>query len=115
MSLASVEMDLSVNIMETVSELPLLVKDIAAATAVDNQLQEVLLHMRTGWPNKSPKPELDAYFAKRNSLSLVEGCLLTTNRTIIPEGALRTSVLKALHLGHPGIQRMKSLGRLHVY
>jgi hypothetical protein len=116
---AHVEVELSVNVMESVDELPIPVKDIVEATASDETLQEVLRHMRDGWPKKSPKPELDAYFVKRDSLSLVEGCLfyshLTTNRIIIPEGALRTRVLKALHLGHPGIQRMKSLARLHVY
>jgi hypothetical protein len=96
-------------------QLPVTIKDIAAATKSDDLLQEVIALMRNGWPNKSPKPELDAYFTKRTSLSIVQGCLITGNRTVVPKGKLRKNILQALHLGHPGIQRMKSLARLHVF
>ena len=43
-----------------------------------------------------------------------DGCLLWGIRVIIP-GSLRERVLQELHEGHPGIVRMKSLARLHVW
>ena len=35
-------------------------------------------------------------------------------RVIVPE-QLRNKVLKELHQNHPGISRMKSLNRIHIY
>ena len=47
-------------------------------------------------------------------ISMVENCLVYGPRTIIP-ASLQNSVLKALHLAHPGIVRMKAIAREHVY
>ena len=43
-----------------------------------------------------------------------QGCVLFRERVIIPT-TLRTKVLKLLHQGHPGIERMKSLARNYAY
>ena len=42
------------------------------------------------------------------------GCILWDIRVIVPE-KLRAAVLEELHASHPGIVRMKSLARLHVW
>ncbi|XP_032091779.1 LOW QUALITY PROTEIN: uncharacterized protein K02A2.6-like [Thamnophis elegans] len=54
------------------------------------------------------------YFAKGNELSVVNGCLLWGDRVIVPPN-LRIAILEALHVGHPGIVRMKSLTRSYVW
>ena len=53
---------------------------------------------------------LKPYEQRREELSLQDGCLLWGNRVIIPDMA-RARVLEELHVGHPGISRMKSIGR----
>ena len=50
------------------------------------------------------------FFLKRNELSLVDDCVMVNNRVVIPE-KLRLEVLKVLHVGHPGMVRMKALSR----
>ncbi|KIH48006.1 hypothetical protein ANCDUO_21928 [Ancylostoma duodenale] len=44
---------------------------------------------------------------RRKTLSVVGGCLMSGERVVIPP-ELRSKVLKELHIGHPGIVRMKS-------
>ena len=68
----------------------------------------------TGWPDKQNEPEITHYFSKRHEITVEDGCLLRGIRVIIPK-QLRERVLHELHKGHPGIVRMKSLARLHVW
>ena len=49
-----------------------------------------------------------------NSLSTENGCVFYGLRVIIPS-TLRNHILKLLHLGHFGMQRMKQLARSTVY
>ena len=53
-------------------------------------------------------------FSKRHEITVEDGCLLWGIRVIIPSQP-RERVLYELHTGHPGIVRMKSLARLHVW
>lgn len=45
---------------------------------------------------------------------IVEDCLLFNERVIVPK-VLHQRILKQLHKGHPGEERMKSLARSYVY
>ena len=47
-------------------------------------------------------------------IKVEDGCLLWGMRVIVPY-RLRCLVLKELHHTHPGIVRMKSLARIHVW
>ena len=74
-----------------------------------------LLLTQNGWPiNHCADPDLKPYFTRRHELPVEQGCLMWGLRTVIPP-ALRQPVLTELHEGHPGIARMKSIARSHVW
>ena len=60
------------------------------------------------------KPNLAPFHSKRNELSLFDGCILWGSRVVVPKKGQR-AVLKELHLGHPGMSRMKALARMFVW
>ena len=71
-----------------------------------------LLH---GWPEEKSLPEdLRFYFTKQDEFTIEEGCLLRGTRVVIPT-RYQGQVLAELHMNHPGMVRMKSLARLHVW
>uniref|UniRef100_A0A915E576 RNA-directed DNA polymerase n=1 Tax=Ditylenchus dipsaci TaxID=166011 RepID=A0A915E576_9BILA len=87
--------------------------DVSSATFHDETLQEVLSALQNGWP-EDISPKVMPYYNRRNGLSALDGCILYVDRLIIPQ-SLRLEVLRLLHESHPGIVRMKSLARQHVY
>lgn len=99
---------------DTANQLPITTKEIAKASSDDPILQKLSNFTRNGWPQKCRDPDLLAFFPKRQEISIVADCLVFGTRTIIPQ-ILQKQVLKALHLAHPGIVRMKALAREHVY
>uniref|UniRef100_A0A183CP15 RNA-directed DNA polymerase n=1 Tax=Globodera pallida TaxID=36090 RepID=A0A183CP15_GLOPA len=94
--------------------LPVTAEEIADATSKDEVLVKVAQHAITGWPNKCNDLEIAPFYPKRDDILEIGGCLLYQNRVIIPE-RLRERILKALHMAHPGIVRMKALARQYVY
>ena len=83
-------------------------------TALDPTLQQVIRHVQTTWPPKPQTKELEPFFRRRHALSIVDNCLMFSERIVIPE-ALRTTILKQFHSGHPGTNRMKTIARGYVY
>ncbi|PFX25280.1 Uncharacterized protein K02A2.6 [Stylophora pistillata] len=65
-------------------------------------------------PEENTPEELRFYRAKREEFTVRDGCLLRGTRVVIPS-RYRQEVLSELHLNHPGMVRMKSLARLHVW
>ena len=59
-------------------------------------------------------PEMKCFFARREGLSTIDNCILFGERVIVP-ACLRSRVLKLMHNGHPGIERMKAIARSYVY
>ena len=94
---------------------PLTVKDIERGTISDALLRQVLKFTKYGW-NKTGRVDdkLRPYFNRREELSTEGNCLMWGIKAVIPPG-MRQHVLKELHQSHPGIVRMKSLARLHVW
>lgn len=90
------------------------VDQVRKATRKDPILSRVLQFVMTGWPDEQNEPETTHYFSKRHEITVEDGCLLWGIRVIIPK-QLRERVLHELHTGHPGIVRMNSLARLHVW
>ncbi|XP_062521210.1 uncharacterized protein K02A2.6-like [Corticium candelabrum] len=82
-------------------------------TAKDPVITEVLRYVREGWP-KQVSDLLKDFKTKENSLTTINGCLMYGNRVVIPR-SLQPEVLKILHEGHFGMQRMKQLARTAVY
>ena len=96
--------------------LPIQASNIRVATSKDPTLSQVYSYTMRGWPNTahSIQKEVKPYFSKRLQLSITNGCLLWGLRVIVPPQH-REAVLRLLHEGHPGMSRMKSLARLHVW
>ena len=75
-------------------------------TATDAVIPQVMRFTREGWPQKNNNVDVEKYRKLADSLSTLHGCLLYGTRVVIPS-TLRPQVLKLLHEGHFGIQRMK--------
>ena len=84
-----------------------------AATHSDPVLSRVIKFTRSGWPDTVPD-DLKPYWRKKDEIAAEGDCLFWGTCVIVPE-KLRGRVLEELHRGHPGIVRMKSLARSHVW
>ena len=95
-----------------IDTLPVTSTEIRTETLKDKTLVNVLSHIQSGkWPDKI-SDDIRSYYNKRNELTIEDRVILWGLRVIIPE-QLRNKVLKELH--HPGISRMKSLSRIHIW
>ena len=86
---------------------------VVRETAKDPILAQVMRFVKEGWPHAFSE-ELKDFKKLENSLSTENGCVFYGLRIIIPS-TLRNHILKLLHLGHFGMQRMKQLARSTVY
>ena len=105
--------------LEQFDSLPIDFKSIESATLADcssvQQLRKVIGYVKFGWPNSSSHDSVvRPYFAKQNDMAVEGSALLCGLRVVIPK-QLRKDVLNLLHECHPGIVRMKSLARQHVW
>ena len=69
--------------------------------------------VQQGWPNQVQN-ELKPYYIRRNEVTVEANCLLWGRKVIILE-KLQHTVLEELHTAHPGVVRMKSIARIHVW
>ena len=83
--------------------------EIRLATLEDPTLQQVLKHVRNGWPKYIKSVDMSArdFYSVRGSLSEVEGLLVLGSRIVIP-GVMRHEMLEKLHDGHLGLNKYKS-------
>jgi len=79
----------------------------------DPIITEVMRYVKEGWPNQTSE-SINDFKKFKDSLTVIHGCLLYGNRVVIPD-SLQQGVLKILHEGHFGMQRMKQLARSAVY
>ena len=86
---------------------------VVRETAKDPILSQVMRFVKEGWPHAFSE-ELKDFKKLENLLSTENGCVFYGLRVIIPS-TLRNHILKLLHLGHFGMQRMKQLARSIVY
>ena len=91
---------------------PVKVDNIREWTTRDPVCSKVKRYILQGWPAHLKKEEenLKPYYYRRDELSAEEGCILWGQRVVVPPQG-RTVWLDELHLGHPGICRMKALAR----
>ena len=75
---------------------------------------QVMRFTREAWPQKNNNVDVEKYRKLADILSTLHGCLLYGTRVVIPS-TLCPHMLKLLHEGHFGIQRMKQLARTAVY
>ena len=94
-------------------EAPVKVSDIQLATKEDPVLSSVMHRVLTNaWKGYSPSEEL--YYLVRDQLTVVDDILLLANRYVIPE-ALRRSILRLGHEGHPGLEAFRDTLRTRVW
>ena len=97
-----------------IDTLPVTSTEIRTETLKDKTLVNVLSHLQSGkWPDKI-SDDTKPYYNKRNELTIEDGVMLWRLRVLVPQ-QLRNKVLKELHQNHPGISRMKSLSRIHIW
>ena len=94
------------NLMQ-IAHLPVDADTLQKATRTDPLISHVVKYTLTGWPS-TVEPELKPYWTKRMELTVEAGCL------VVPQTCQRR-VLEELHVSHPGIVKMKSLARIHVW
>ena len=58
--------------------------------------------------------DFQPYSRRKDELSTQDGCLLWGSRVVVPKFG-RTKILDILHIGHPGVSRMKALARSFVW
>ena len=93
---------------------------LAKESTKDPLIANVMRYTREGWPPKDvsngslQNDTLEIFRKLSVSLSTTHGCLLYGSRVVTPP-SLRPQVLQLLHLGHFGMQRMKSLACTAVY
>ncbi|XP_055680707.1 uncharacterized protein K02A2.6-like [Lutzomyia longipalpis] len=106
----------SILINDVNKKFPVTFKMLETATLSSPTLQEVAGYVRNGWPRSTANfsPEVANYHKFRDSLTLVQNCIVYRDRIVVPP-TLRSAILKQLHDAHPGINRMKALARSYVF
>lgn len=114
--IASIRLDVEIRQVadEITRALPITFKMVCAATKNDPFLQDICSYIKSGnWPNEKSH-EVKCFFARKDELSIVDDCIMYSERLIIPK-CFRKRILKELHKGHDGIERTKALARSYVY
>ena len=110
----SFEGDVQHELTDAIRGIPVTASEIRAATATDPTLRSVMNYLKTAWPLRLPSGDLQQLQRRRESLTIVDGCLMSAERVIVP-ATLRPAVLRQFHSGHPGIGRMKAVARSFAY
>ncbi|CAH8442528.1 unnamed protein product [Schistosoma rodhaini] len=110
----SLEEDIHQILQVAIKATPLSAEDIRRYTQEDGELKRIISYLEHGWPSHIDNKNIEQYAHRRNSLSLVDGCLMFGNRVIVPT-SLRRKVMLELHAAHLGVARMKALARGYVY
>ncbi|CAH8575264.1 unnamed protein product [Schistosoma guineensis] len=88
--------------------------EIQSASKNDSIIKRAMKYVTNGWPPTGLDGDLKQLYHRRDSLCVVNECLMFGDRVLVPK-SLRSRVLKQFHTGHPGIKRMKSIARSYAY
>ena len=100
-------------LLEHLQDSPVTANHIQRWTRQDPVLSRVLEFVQRGWPEEV-EPELKPFFSRKEEMSVLKGCLLWGSRVVVPNAG-REAILTELHVGHPGISKMKALSRMYVW
>ena len=103
-----------VNLVDHLNQSPVDALKIKQWTLRDPVLSQVLKFTLQGWPAQVNDENIKPYLTRKDEISVQDGCLLWGSRVVVPPKG-RTDVLNLLHDTHPGMSRMKSLARGHVW
>ena len=94
--------------------LPIMYKEISHATRVNPVLSRVLEFVRSGWPKHIEDLRLKPFFHRQYELSIEQDCLLWGLRVVIPT-RYQKDLSEELHVGHPGIVRIKEVACSYLW
>lgn len=91
-------------------------QEIKTATREDQELQQLLSLIISGFPERCKKLHRDIrpYWCFRDELSVEDGIILKGEQLIIPH-KLRKAYLQAIHEGHLGVTRCRQRAKASVY
>ncbi|KAA3673841.1 uncharacterized protein DEA37_0012248 [Paragonimus westermani] len=114
--IASINVDADVRyvLSDSIRHLPVTFLQIKEAMKFDRALQRVLTYLRVGWPNNSVGADIMPFYRRRDALTILDGCVMLRDRVVIP-APLRSALLRQLHVGHPGMTRMKAISRSYMF
>lgn len=104
----------SVLLMKELPVAPVSASTVASFSAQDHTIFCVLNWVCRGWPRDTVNPAFQPFVSRQHELSAHRVCLLWGDRVVIPS-KLHQCILEALHVGHPGIVRMKAMVRRYVW
>ena len=96
--------------IEQIANFPLSNKEKQIETRKDKTLAHVHDFVLNGWPQAYRNSELAPYYARRDELTVFQGCLMWGIRVVIPT-KLCSQVLDQIHEGHLGVVKIKSFAR----
>lgn len=100
---------------DSIGKLPVTFKMVKSSNDSDKTLKKIKQFVKTEWPEfRNLTKDQISYFNRRNSLSVVQDCLMFGDRVVVSK-KIHRQILKQLHRGHPGIVRMKQIAREFVY
>lgn len=102
--------------IDTARQLPVTFADLQDETSKCCTLKSLATYIESGWPSEHQirDPDIAPFRKHRDFLITIEGCIFLGDRIVVPR-KYREKILKTLHEGHPGANRMKMLARSQVY
>ena len=103
-----------VMVMDHLESTPVSPDKVRLWTGRDPVLSQVRNFLMNGWPQNCEDKAFMPYTCRQNELSVQYSCIMWGSRVVIPPQG-RQQIINELHESHPGISRMKSLGRSYVW
>ncbi|PAA60150.1 hypothetical protein BOX15_Mlig025062g1 [Macrostomum lignano] len=100
-------------VQDTVLNMPVDKKEIRRQSLRDPTMRKLFAQVKHGWTVRG-KNQLPEFSRLQSEFSIEDGILYRGIRTIIPT-VLRDQVLRTLHDGHLGAEKMKSIARQCVW
>ena len=97
-----------------INHLPVNAEKVRHETMQDPELKIVVESLENNSWELNKSKISPPFYSRRNELSLENGIILWGLRVVLPSN-LRKQIIDELHYQHPGIVRMKSLARVHVW
>ncbi|KAA3674010.1 uncharacterized protein DEA37_0012162 [Paragonimus westermani] len=94
----TMEDDVRRQLTDAIRGIPVTVVDIRRATAMDPNLKQVMTYVRTKWPTAPPTGEINQFYRRCDSLTIVDSCIMFADRVVIPT-TLRLQVHGRRHRG----------------
>ncbi|XP_062541441.1 uncharacterized protein K02A2.6-like [Armigeres subalbatus] len=113
----NIEADVNVSFHDSFQHLPVTYAMLKSATSKDAVLKKVISFVQNTWPARCDSIddiEVRKFFSRRESYSLIDGCVMMADRIVIPT-LFQRRILKQIHHGHPGIKRAKAIARGIVF